>query len=176
MTSKSGTKAYVEVTSASGDTSMIGQFGAGLNSAYDDEQSPRFSGEQIVHRAPRHRVSPWRGQASTKTIYLSVKHFAAEGQGEFLAWLVVPGHAHLDPYETKKKRDIKVYASRNVMKDCDELIWEWLIFSRALRIRRNFLEHILGDSEVEQDLARDQEEHCVSNHMGKPAQDNTWTA
>ena len=34
MIGMSGTKAYVEVTSASGDISVVGQFGGGLNSAY----------------------------------------------------------------------------------------------------------------------------------------------
>ena len=45
-------------------------------------------------------------------IHSSVMHFAVEGQGEFLAWLVVPRRAHFDPYETKRKRNIKVSVSR----------------------------------------------------------------
>ena len=50
------------------------------------------------------------------------------------------------------------------MKDCDELV---VNFSGALRIRRTPSEDISRDSEVEQDLARDLEEHRDSNHMGK---------
>ena len=67
-------KPHVEVTRASGDISMIGQFGGGLNSAYlvsnevrvvsksnDDEQYIQEASKQIFHREKRrHRFNPWR--------------------------------------------------------------------------------------------------------------------